>query len=109
MSKELRLTHFGRRSGKPYEIRVWYAMIEGEIWVGSLDRERNWVKNARAGGHVRLDLGDGAADYRAEWQDEPQCIERFRAAIGAKYPLLSRLMRIFSRGKQPAVFRMTPQ
>jgi hypothetical protein len=34
----LRLTHYGRRSGKPYEVTIWF-MVEGEtVYLATANR-----------------------------------------------------------------------
>ncbi len=41
----LRLTHYGRRSGKPYEVTIWF-MVDGEtVYLVTANRERQWVRN----------------------------------------------------------------
>jgi len=38
----LRLTHYGRRSGKPYEVTIWF-MVEGEtVYFATANRKRQW-------------------------------------------------------------------
>ena len=53
------LTHFGRSSGKPYRVKVWWVEIDGALWLGSLDATRSWVRNVRAKGHAEIDRGRG--------------------------------------------------
>ena len=38
MAKQSRtaiLTHYGRKSGQAYRVTIWFAAIDGCIWVGS--------------------------------------------------------------------------
>ena len=91
------LTHRGRKTGKVYKVRIWFVVIDGEIWIGSLDTARGWVRNVRASGRAELDFGSGPVPLRCTWIDRPAETERFQAAIRAKYwilsPVLSRLVR----------------
>lgn len=106
--KTMKLTHFGRRSGKPFFVTIWFAQIDGELWTGSLDGARNWVRNLRATGRGCVDFGAGPVDVRAEFvEDEAQKL-RYRDAVAAKYPILSRLLSLFVRGGTRVVFRLHP-
>lgn len=100
------LTHFGRRSGKPFDVTIWFADVGGELWIGSLDVDRNWVRNVAASGRGRIDFGGGAFDVRIDPVDDEAGKARYREAIAKKHPILSRVISLFVRGKTPAVFRV---
>jgi deazaflavin-dependent oxidoreductase (nitroreductase family) len=102
----LKLTHFGRRSGKPFDVTIWFIDAGGELWIGSLDVSRNWVRNLRATGKGKISFGDGTRDVSAEFLTDAGDLARYRAAVAAKYPVLSRIIGLFVRGKTPAVFRL---
>jgi deazaflavin-dependent oxidoreductase (nitroreductase family) len=104
----LKLTHFGRKSGKPFDVTIWFTEVGGELWIGSLDIDRGWVRNLRATGRARINFGDGVKDIATEFLDDDRARERYSAAIAAKYPILSRIIGLFVRGKKRAVFRVTP-
>ena len=104
----LKLTHYGRRSAAPYKVTIWFAVIDGGLWIGSLDSDRNWVRNLRSGGRGLVDFGNGPEPVAAGFVDNDADRERYRAAIAAKYPVLSRIVGLFARGKQRAVFRLKP-
>ena len=102
----LTLTHFGRRSGKEFKVTIWFAELDGELWIGSLDGARNWVKNLRDAGRARIDFGRGPVDVSAEFvTDEGQKL-RYRDAVAKKYPILSRIIALFVRGGNRVVFRL---
>ena len=102
----LKLTHYGRRSAAVYHVTIWFTEIDGELWTGSLDMDRNWVRNLRAAGRGHVDFGDGPTTVNAEFLDSESDKGRYRAAVAAKYPVLSRLVGLFARGKTRAVFRL---
>lgn len=53
------LTTFGRVSGAPHEIEIWFASHEGTIYLLSGGGERSdWVKNLVANPSVSLRLGE---------------------------------------------------
>jgi deazaflavin-dependent oxidoreductase (nitroreductase family) len=101
------LTHFGRRSGKPYKLRVWWVEVDDELWIGSMDDVRSWVRNVRANGRAEIDRGRGPEPVRCEWLADPADVARFREAVTRKYPVMSRLLRALFRRRQCA-FRTRP-
>ncbi len=105
--KQVRLLHRGRKSGKVFEVTVWYVELEGDVWIGSLDASRNWVRNVLAADSVDLDFGDGVASYRVERVEEQGAMERFAGAIRARFPLRSRLLALMAKGTR-IVFRVRP-
>lgn len=94
-AKTVILTHYGRSSGKPYTVKIWFVTVGGDVWLGSMDRERAWVKNLRANGRGQLDFGQGPRSITAKMREDPSDVERFKAAITLKHPLMSRLLRFF--------------
>ncbi len=102
------LTHFGRKSGKPFKLTVWFAEIDGDLWVGSRDTDRSWVKNVRATGRLLLDFGEGPRAYQStEGTKEEQA--RFEKAILSKHPVGARVINFMARGKEPCCFRLQPE
>jgi deazaflavin-dependent oxidoreductase (nitroreductase family) len=52
------LTTTGRRSGRPHEIEIWFAMSGGTAYILSGGRERSdWVRNLTASPEVTLTIG----------------------------------------------------
>lgn len=52
----LQLTHYGRKSGKPYEVTIWF-MVEGEtIYLATASVQRQWVRNVKARPDVSLSV-----------------------------------------------------
>lgn len=102
------LTHFGRKTGKRYRVTVWFVVIDGDIWIGSLDETRSWVKNLRAAGKGEIDFGSGPRPVCCTPVASEADFTRFRAAIGAKYPFKSILIRLFAKRHRPCAFKTTP-
>ena len=95
------LTHYGRKSGKPYRVKIWFVTIDGKVWIGSLSQERGWVKNIRANGRGELDFGSERHAVRCRWLDDRD-VERFGVAINRKYWILGPVLRTFFPGKRCA-------
>ncbi|MBI5503841.1 MAG: hypothetical protein HY899_03515 [Deltaproteobacteria bacterium] len=103
----LHLTHFGRRSGKRFQVKIWYVILDGDVWIGSLDVERNWVRNLGATGRGEIDFGDGPIACSCRRIHEETALARFREAIREKHPILSRVIAPLVRRKRPGAFRLT--
>lgn len=106
MGSNVTLAHFGRKSGKRFETYVWYVEIDGHIWIGTQDVERNWVRNVRATPRVELDFGSGAEPYTAEWRDDRDDLKRFRDAVFRRHPIAARLIVWLNRHKTPGCFQL---
>ena len=101
------LTHFGRTSGKPYRVKIWWVEIDGSLWIGSLDARRGWVLNLRATGRAEIDRGRGVERILCDPVADAAEIARFRAAVKSKYPIMSRLLALFFE-RDSCAFRTRP-
>ena len=68
-NQTLQLVHQGRKSGKSYEVTIWF-MVEGEtIYLATANSSRQWARNvlARPGVTLRIGgqsfTGKGRADF----------------------------------------------
>ena len=56
----LKLTHYGRKSGRPYDVTIWY-LVDNEndrLYLVSANADRNWVRNVKARPAISLRVGD---------------------------------------------------
>jgi len=53
----VRLTHYGRKSGKPYEVTIWFAVDGDHVYVGTANVNRQWVRNVQKTPQVKLTIG----------------------------------------------------
>ncbi len=95
----LALTHYGRRSGRAYRVTVWYVLIDGFLWIGSLDATRSWVRNLLANGRAEVEFGGARHPCSFRRVSDARGLARFERAIIAKYPVRGRLLRLFVRGQ----------
>jgi deazaflavin-dependent oxidoreductase (nitroreductase family) len=103
----LKLTHFGRKSEKAYYVTIWFVEMEGDLWIGSVDGNKNWVRNLRATGKGAIDFGQGEIQVTAEFTDDPGVTARHKAAVLKKYPIMGRLIDgLFGRNKKRIAFRL---
>ena len=49
-----RLTHWGRKTGRRYEVTIWFLVDGGTVYLATADRRRHWVQNVLARPSVEL-------------------------------------------------------
>src|SRR5690606_5927441 len=55
----VRLTHRGRRSGRPYQVTIWFMRADAtRIYVTTGSLKRQWPQNVMANPDVELRIGD---------------------------------------------------
>jgi deazaflavin-dependent oxidoreductase (nitroreductase family) len=54
----LKLTHYGRKSGRPYDVTIWYLVDDDRLYLVSANADRNWVRNVKARPAISLRVGD---------------------------------------------------
>ena len=42
-----RLTHYGRKTGKPHEVTIWFVLDGDTLYIGSANVNRQWVRNVQ--------------------------------------------------------------
>jgi deazaflavin-dependent oxidoreductase (nitroreductase family) len=52
------LTHYGRKSGQPHRVTIWFLMDGEAVYLVTADRRRQWVRNVLARPSVELRMGD---------------------------------------------------
>lgn len=58
----LRLTHYGRKTGAPYEVTTWFAVDGDTVYLPTTDRGRQWPRNVRHTPRVSLQIGSQQFD-----------------------------------------------
>jgi deazaflavin-dependent oxidoreductase (nitroreductase family) len=66
----LKLFHRGRKTGKEYDVTIWFVVEGARLFLPTANRSRNWVKNAIKTPRVTLKIGDDSL------QGDAQIIER---------------------------------
>jgi len=105
----LRLTHYGRRSAKPYEVTIWF-MVEGDtVYLVTANRERQWPRNVSVRPQVGLRIATEVFTGRVESITETAAIEHVTDLMAAKYWYTSPyvwLARLFGWQVPSAAFRV---
>jgi deazaflavin-dependent oxidoreductase (nitroreductase family) len=110
--KEVELTTFGRKSGKPSRRIIWITALDGRIYVRSgLGMTRDWPKNLEANGRGILHMDGKDVPVHARHVTDPEEARSMHAPVKAKYDA----ERSSSKGDTPltpseeAVFELTPE
>ncbi len=80
-----RLTHYGRKTGKPHEVTIWFVLEGNKLYIGTANVNRQWVRNVQKTQRVKLRIGEeqfeGAARFLTDLSEHEQAM----AAIRRKY------------------------
>jgi len=90
------LTHYGRKSGKPFDVKIWFVVDGDRVFIGTANVERQWVRNVQKNPRIKLSVGDEKFEAEARFLAEPAERDRALAAVGRKYWVYSP---IFAVGK----------
>jgi len=61
----LTLTHYGRKSGKPYDVAIWFVVDGDKVYIGTANVNRQWVRNVQRTPRVKLSIGAETFDGTA--------------------------------------------
>ena len=80
------LTTTGRRTGRPHEIEIWFALRDDALFLLAGGGERaDWVRNLVADPSVQLRIDDRRFDARAEVVPASEDDGDARRLLAAKY------------------------
>src|SRR5690242_7476168 len=112
-TKEVELTTFGRKTGKPSRRIIWISVVGGDrIYVRSgQGMTRDWPKNLQANGRAILHMNGTDVPVRARYVTDPEEARSMHAPVKVKYDA----ERPASSGTEPltpseqAVFELLPE
>ena len=53
-----RLTHRGRKSGKPHEVTIWFLVDDETMYLSTMNMQRQWTRNVQVHPEVSIRIGD---------------------------------------------------
>jgi deazaflavin-dependent oxidoreductase (nitroreductase family) len=83
--KTTRLTHYGRRTGKPYEVTIWFVLDTDRLYIGTANVKRQWVKNVQKTPNIKMTISNEPFVGTARFLNDRVEHERAMAAIRRKY------------------------
>jgi deazaflavin-dependent oxidoreductase (nitroreductase family) len=79
------LTHYGRKTGKPHEVTIWFVLDGDRLYIGTANVNRQWVRNVEKTPKVGLSIGGENFSGTARFLTDRAEHERAMAAIRRKY------------------------
>ena len=79
------LTHYGRKSGKPYDVTIWFVVDGDKVYLGTANVNRQWVRNVQKTPQVRLSIGGETFEGTARFLTDRSEHERAMTSIRRKY------------------------
>ena len=81
----VRLTHYGRKSGKPIEVTIWFATDGEYVYLSTANVNRHWVHNVKKTSRVKLSIGGELFAGEARYLSDPAERHRAIALVKRKY------------------------
>jgi len=73
-----RLTHYGRKTGEPHEVTIWFVLDRDKLYIGTANINRQWVRNVQKMSKIRLSIAGESFDGTARFlTDVPSTKERW--------------------------------
>jgi len=80
-----RLTHYGRKTGKPHEVTIWFVLDDDKLYLGTANVNRQCVRNVQKTPNITLSMGGETFDGNARFLTDRAEHGRAMAAIRRKY------------------------
>jgi deazaflavin-dependent oxidoreductase (nitroreductase family) len=79
------LTHYGRKSGKPYDVVIWFVVEGDRMFLGTANKSRNWVRNVMAKPNVVIKAGNENFIATVREITDPSLREHVMSFVQSKY------------------------
>ena len=80
-----RLTHYGRKTGKPHEVTIWFVVNDDKVYIGTANVNRQWVRNVQKTPRITLAVVSERFEGEAHFLADRAEHERAMGAIRRKY------------------------
>jgi deazaflavin-dependent oxidoreductase (nitroreductase family) len=78
-------THYGRKTGKPHEVTIWFVLDGDKLYIGSTNVNRQWVRNVQKTPKNRRSIGGEKFEGTARFLTDRAEHEPAMAASRKKY------------------------
>ncbi len=90
----LTLTHYGRKSGRPYDVIIWFVVEGQRMYLGTANQTRNWVRNIKVKPNVIIKAGGETFDATVSQITEAAERDRVMGLVQRKYWYAAPIMMI---------------
>lgn len=91
------LTHYGRKTGQPHEVTIWFVLDDDKLFIGTANVNRQWVRNVQKTPEVKLSMGGESFNGTARFLTDRAEHDSAMAAIRRKYWMFRPIIE-FGRG-----------
>lgn len=88
------LTHYGRKSGRPYNVTIWFLIDDDRLYLISANANRNWVRNVKLRPAVSLRVGEEIFNGNVREITDQQEREHVTGLVERKYWYVTPLLRM---------------
>lgn len=81
------LTHYGRKSGTPYRVRIWFTVDGDQLNIHTMNMARQWIKNVQARPQVSLKIGEEVFEGEVHAVTAPDEMAQVVKLMKRKYPI----------------------
>ena len=89
----LTLTHYGRKTGKPHEVTIWFVFDGEEFYIGTANVNRQWVRNVQKTPQIKLSIAgqtfEGTVRFLADRAEHEQAMAAIRRKYWMYRPLIA--------------------
>jgi deazaflavin-dependent oxidoreductase (nitroreductase family) len=90
----LQLTHYGRKTGQPYQVTIWYLVGDDKLYLVSANANRNWVRNVKRRPAISLRIGNEVFNGEVRSITDPEEREKVNALVERKYWFVIPMLRL---------------
>ena len=80
-----KLTHYGRKTGKLYEVTIWFVLDGAKLFIGTANVNRQWFRNVQKTPDIKLSVGGESFTGAARFLSDRAEHELAMSAIRRKY------------------------
>jgi deazaflavin-dependent oxidoreductase (nitroreductase family) len=103
-SRTVLLTHHGRKTGKAYEVRIWFLVDGDHVFLCTMNMDRQWTRNVQATPKVSLRIGDDVLEGEVSVVSDTTEMKRVVGLMKKKY-LIARPY-LWVKGQPDGAFRV---
>jgi deazaflavin-dependent oxidoreductase (nitroreductase family) len=79
------LTHYGRKTGKPYNVTIWFIVDGDRVFIATANKNRQWVRNVQKTPRVKLTISGETFDANSRFITDRAEHERVLGLVHRKY------------------------
>jgi deazaflavin-dependent oxidoreductase (nitroreductase family) len=106
----LALTHYGRKTGQPYQVTIWFMVEDETMYLATMNKDRQWCRNVRVRPQVSLRIGPetftGEVSVITDASEGAQVVELMKKKYWYARPYFW-IMKLIGREAVGAAFRVT--